>query len=160
MSDVAKSREYAMTSRIHQMNDELGQVRPPDWRESRPTFIDPKSMTDQSCKDECDINMIMRKYEKTKTVTHLNTYEGEYGNFIGAADYHAAQNMMASANQMFSSLPSKIRDRFNNNPAEFLAFVEDDKNESELVSMGLAKARPDPIPQGAGGGEPPADAGA
>ena len=48
------------------------------------TVLDPVSMTKQSFADECDINNIMKRYIKDGVVNHLNTYQGNYGDFTGA----------------------------------------------------------------------------
>ena len=97
-------------------------------------------------KAECDINNIMRKFEKSGIVDHLSKYDGRYGQFIGAPEYHEAMNQVAEAAEMFMEIPAKIRKRFNNDPAEFLEFVQNEDNRDELVSMGLARA-PTPAPE-------------
>jgi len=102
--------------------------------------------TKQAMKAECDINNIMRKFEKSGIVDHLSKYDGRYGQFIGAPEYHEAMNQVAEAAEMFMEIPAKIRKRFNNDPAEFLEFVQNEDNRDELVSMGLARA-PTPAPE-------------
>ena len=44
---------------------------------------------------------------------------------------------------MFEELPSQIRKKFNNDPAQFLDFVQNENNKDALYEMGLALA---PIP--------------
>lgn len=100
------------------------------------------SRTKQSFLAECDINRIMKKYQKGEIVTHVNKFPGGYGDFIAPPDYHEAMNKVIAAQAMFGSLPSSVRSRFANDPGLFLAFVGDPKNTAELISMGLAKARP------------------
>lgn len=107
------------------------------------------SMARQSAKDECDINLIMKRHEKTGIIEHLNVHGGDYGDFTDVPqDYQSALNQVLLADQMFSSLPARLRSRFQNNPGEFIAFVEDERNRQELVELGLAR----PVPP-----EPPAD---
>ena len=93
----------------------------------------------QSSRDECNINYIMKKYEKSGLVTHTAQYEGRYGDFIGAPEYHEAMNAVVHADNMFMSIPASVRKRFGNDPAEFLAFAQNPENAEELISMGLAK---------------------
>ena len=113
-----------------------------------------ESHVKQAAKAECDINTIMAKYEKSGLVTHTARYSGNYGNFIGAPEYHEAMNAVVQADAMFMTLPSSIRKRFGNDPADFLAFVQNPDNAGELVSMGLAKrpstapTEPEPVSQG------------
>lgn len=106
---------------------------------------DPISLTHQSEAPACDINNIMKKYEKTGILEHRNTFEGKYGDFTDAPmDYHESMNSVLAAQQMFSSLPSKIRSRFGNDPGAFVDFVGNPENIEELQKMGLAKA-PEPV---------------
>lgn len=98
---------------------------------------DEVSLTHQSMKDECDINLIMARYQSTGLIEHVNQFEGNYGDFMDATDYHSAMNEVLAANDAFASLPSSIRERFSNDPAQFLDFVHDDKNRDEMIKMGL-----------------------
>lgn len=100
-----------------------------------------KGRTKQAPAAECDINEIMAKYVKTGLLAHANSYRGEYG-FASAVDFHGAMNIVTKADQMFDALPAKVRDRFSNDPASFLDFVQADDNEAEMIELGLA----DPIP--------------
>ncbi|AXH73629.1 MAG: internal scaffolding protein [Microviridae sp.] len=98
------------------------------------------SMTKQAFKDECDINNIMKRFERDGMVAHYNKYGGEYGDFTDCPEYHEAQNKVLAANEMFLTLPSKVRERFKNDPGAFLAFVSDKANYQEMVDIGLAKS--------------------
>lgn len=94
--------------------------------------------TQQDAKDECDINVIMKKYVKTGTLPP-GIGIGRYGDFSDAADYLDAQNILIQAKQQFDSLPSKVRERFQNSPVAMLAFVHDKTNLEEARSLGLLK---------------------
>lgn len=100
------------------------------------------SRTKQSFKDECDINRILKKYEKTGLLTHTSKYAGRYEDLPSDVDYQASLNAIMQAEEAFFSLPSKLRARFDNDPEGFLAFVQNPANENELVELGLANARP------------------
>lgn len=105
--------------------------------------LDPgPGMTKQSFADETNINNIIRRYERDQVLTHLNKYEGKYGDFIGYSDYHTSLNLLRDADEAFSSIPAGIRSRFDNDPAKFLEFAQNGQNHEELVKMGLANARP------------------
>jgi phage internal scaffolding protein len=101
-------------------------------------------LTEQHHKDETDINNIVRKYNKTGLIDHLNQFEKQYGDMTGY-DYQDAMNTVAAANSMFAGLPSEIRNRFDNDPAKFINFVDDEANGSELIKMGLAKPIDNPV---------------
>jgi len=121
--------------------------RPYEKRLRVPTATIGESRTKQSFKEECNINNIMKRYEKTGVVNHLAETQGNYGSYIDAPSYHAAMSQICRANEMFGLLPSKVRYRFDNDPARFLAFVHDPENAAELVEMGLATAqRSEPEP--------------
>ncbi len=99
------------------------------------------TMTKQSFKDECDINNILKKYDKTGILEHRNKYEGQYADVTGVVDYQTALNIVSSAEAAFMSLPASIRSQFQNDPHEFLAFAQDPENEDALIEMGLANPR-------------------
>lgn len=82
----------------------------------------------------------MGKYLTTGMVTHLSGREGSYADLADAPTFQEAQNILVEAERAFQSLPSAIRVRFNHSPAEFLDFVHDPVNATEMVKMGLAKA--------------------
>lgn len=106
-----------------------------------PKYFDLPSMTKQSFREECDINNILKRYQKTGVIEHVKHYNGQYGDFTGINDYHSACNRVLAAEEAFSTLPSSLRSRFRNDPGEFLSFVNDPKNLDEMVSLGLATRR-------------------
>ncbi len=95
------------------------------------------SRTKQSFKDECDINLLMKKYEKTGLLDHVNKFGGYYGDLPESVDYQLALNSVLEAEAAFGSLTADIRAKFSNDPAEFLAFVADENNAEEIISLGL-----------------------
>jgi len=98
-----------------------------------------KSKTKQSMKDECDINMIMARYMKTGAIDHVNRHGAQYG-FASSSDFAESMRLVADAQTMFDDLPSDIRTKFQNDPGQFLDFVQDDANASEMAEMGLTQA--------------------
>lgn len=110
--------------------------------------LDPISLTHQAMAPECDINTIMKKYERTGVLEHRNNFEGQYGDFAdGPADYHESMNAVIAADEMFSTLPAKVRRRFHNDPGAFIEFATNPENQDELIKLGLATRLPeDPKP--------------
>lgn len=100
-------------------------------------------LTKQSFKAECDINNIMARYLKTGVLEHVRTAVGAYLDVTGA-DFQSAQNLVAGAKSMFHMLPSAIRTKFDNNPAEFLKYMENPANAPEARELGLLPALDDP----------------
>lgn len=97
-----------------------------------------KSNVQQSFKDECDINKIIKTYDKTGVINHVNGLQAQYGDFSELKDYHGSYNQILEAQASFDALPAVIRKRFNNDPGELLKFVADEKNVDEMVELGLA----------------------
>ena len=95
-----------------------------------------KGRTKQSFAAECDINNIMAKYQKTGAITHVNQHGAQYG-FATSADFTDAMRLTTQAQEMFDGLPSSIRTRFANDPAQFLDFVQDANNEPEMRKLGI-----------------------
>jgi len=139
-------------------------------RERVQTKIEGLSLAKQSFGKECDINNIMRKFEKTGLVNHLNNHNGGYGNYIGYEDYHSSLNKILAADNAFKALPPAIRNKFSNDPAQFLEYAQNADNLPEMRELGLAPPEPPKLPidepPAAGGapsqkeGGPPDDAGA
>lgn len=95
-----------------------------------------ESATKQSFKDECDINVIMKRYEQSGVLQHLARGEPQYVD-ASSLDYQASMELVVAAREQFMALPSRVRERFQNDPAQMLAFVEDRANLDEARELGL-----------------------
>lgn len=109
----------------------------------------------QSMKDECDINNILAKYQVSGQIDHVNKYRPKYG-FATSLDFREALELTRSANAMFAELPSSVREKFHNNPAEFLDYAQDPANQSDLDYMQETGKMPEKTPETAPPAEPPA----
>ena len=96
------------------------------------------SLAQQHFKDECDINNILRQFNITGLLPE-SPLSPRYGDFTGIGDYHTAINRVIAVQDEFEALPAQIRARFNNDPAELIEFLEDDKNRPEAESLGLVE---------------------
>lgn len=99
----------------------------------------------QQFKQDCDLNTIMRKFQKTGALEHQSRYSEEYG-IVTSTTLHEALNTVTAAQSMFSELPSSLRKKFKNDPSKFLDFVQDDNNYSEAIELGLLKSDNRPPP--------------
>lgn len=106
-------------------------------------------------KNECDINSIMAKYQKTGLIDHVKTHGGSYGDMPELSEFHDAMNIITGANSMFAELPATVRNRFQNDPGEFLDFISDEENRNELVEMGLIAPEEEPEAPSSTPEEPP-----
>lgn len=99
------------------------------------------SMTQQHFKAECDINVIMARYEQTGLlVDPLIAGQGGtplFDDFSDLPDLMTAQNKLIEAQQLFESLPSRIRKDFDNDPVAFVEFCQNPDNEDKLRDYGL-----------------------
>jgi phage internal scaffolding protein len=96
--------------------------------------------TEQHHKSDVDINNILRKYDKTGLIVHVNKAVADYGDYTEVNEYKENLNAVMNAQNMFNELPSHIRKRFANDPGEFIEFVTNPDNAQEMVDLGLADA--------------------
>ena len=90
----------------------------------------------QHHKDECDINVILERFGRTGQVP-VNAISGTYGDFSGVHDYHTALNTLIAAESEFAALPAQIRNKFANDPANLVQFLDNPENRAEAEKLGL-----------------------
>lgn len=96
------------------------------------------SMTKKSQQKECDINNIIKKFDRTGVLAHMAPHEPTYMD-VDPITYQDALQIVIDAQAAFNDLPSKVRSKFNNDPQKFLEFTKTAKKD-ELVELGLADA--------------------
>lgn len=107
------------------------------------------SMTRQSEMAACDIHNILKQFSQRgfEELVRQNAAAGQYADLTNLPDYQEALNTVIAADNAFMALPSQIRDRFQNDPAMFVAFLSDPRNQDEAIRLGLATdTRPPPPP--------------
>lgn len=105
---------------------------------------DDEEVTKQSFRDECDINRIVKQYQMTGVVRHLNLAAAQYADVSGLTDYADALQMVRRAEELFMELPAKARKIFNHDPAQFLDAAHDPEKRALLVEAGLIPP-PEPV---------------
>lgn len=104
------------------------------------------SLTDQSSKEEVDINTLVARFGLTGEMPQITDLPIE-ADYVGLTTYQDCMNQVLQAQKAFESLPAELRHRFHHDPAEFVAFCSDEKNGDELIKLGLRIApEPDPEP--------------
>lgn len=98
--------------------------------------------TDQSQAEECDVNNILKKFQRTGVLPGVNV-KSVFADVSESIDYHTAMNTLRQAEEQFMSLNAQTRKRFNNDPAEFMEFVHGPENAEELVKLGLVTRTPE-----------------
>lgn len=101
-------------------------------------FTEP-TMTKEAPANEVDINKIMDRYLKTGVLPEPRP--AQYGDATAVPSYEEAMNIVNQGREAFEALPAKIRERFANDPAQFLDFVNDEANYDEAVKLGLVAER-------------------
>lgn len=116
----------------------LGTKQPTEYTDGR---------TKQSFKDETDVNNIIKQHTRMGTLSHLEQWGGQYGDFSDF-NFQDAQNQIANANSMFEQLPSGIRNQFQNSPERFFDYVNDEENKNNLRELlpELAEPGNKPLP--------------
>lgn len=107
------------------------------------------SMTKQSEMDACDIHNVLKQFSPAglQQLIAENQARGQYADVPESLDYQEALNTVIAAEAAFASLPAKVRERFLNDPARFLAFMSDPNSQDEAIELGLATdTRPPPPP--------------
>lgn len=112
-------------------------------RETGLLCLDP-SRTKQEFKEECDINYIVEQFGVTGHMP-ITTVQPLVGDFSNISDYHEAVNTVKASNENFMRLPSAIREKFNNDPSQFVDFCLNPANIEAVRELGLA---PRPVAPG------------
>lgn len=114
------------------------EVRKPLRRYKGSTLKCGPGKTEQAHKRETDMNYILRDYAKTGLIKHAQKHQGTYDD-VTVDDFQEAMFLVTSAQNMFNDLPGQIKKRFNNDPAEFLGFVQNPENVDEMSRLGILK---------------------
>ena len=111
---------------------------------------DEPSLTQQHFKDDADINNIMARYQKTGVLVDpltQTTRKPMFDDFSELGDFRDHQQAVIDAQDMFMQLPSKLRARFANDPAELLQWLSDPANKEEAIELGLMSKPPVATPE-------------
>lgn len=94
--------------------------------------------TQQHFAEECDINTIVNNFLKTGQMPE-DIKLPQFIDYEGVFDFQTAMNTMMEAERNFMQLPAKFRAEFDNDPQEFLKYVENPANEDALIKHGLMR---------------------
>lgn len=101
------------------------------------------TMTQKADASETNINVIMAKYNKTGQLPRVLA-QPLFGDFSEELDYRTAVERINSAHDAFMEIPANIRQRFGNDPTEFMKFCADENNAEEMAKLGLTNPKPTP----------------
>lgn len=97
----------------------------------------------QSFKDDCDINVIMSRYEKAGQLPLSDDVPAMFGDFSDGATFHDVMNRIRKAEEAFLTVRGEVRAMFDNDVGKFLDFVVNPANAEKLVELGLAVKKPE-----------------
>ncbi len=112
-----------------------------------------ESPVQQHFQEESDINSIVGRYDKTGVLASSQGYGGvaKWGDFSNVQTLQQAQDGLIKANEAFMALPSKIRDRFQNDPKKLVDFCSNPENKKEAQFLGILpddqKPKPTEVPK-------------
>lgn len=94
-------------------------------------------ITKQSHKSECDIHNILRQFQRTGIITHINNQRPSFDDLPDPVDFQQSLAILEQAETAFAALPSAVRDHFDNSPQAFLEAFADPKQADYLREVGL-----------------------
>lgn len=109
------------------------------YEEKQGIIFKEPTMTIQSEKDNCDINVIMNRYATCGTPLPYRSdgVQPVYADVSELGDYMENFHRCKQAEEMFNNLPSALRKELDNNPANLLPFIQNEKNKERCYEYGL-----------------------
>ncbi len=104
------------------------------------TVNDDESLTVQSDEQNANVNEILRKFKAVGIVDHLNRGEAMFPDISEFTDFADAMRIAKEAEREFDTLPSKIREIFHHDVAEWLDAAHDQEKRDALVAAGIIEA--------------------
>lgn len=95
-----------------------------------------ESKTKQSFKDQCNINKIVDRFQRTGVLPATQNALPRFMD-VPQTDLLSALNLVREAESLFYQVPAQIRKKVNNNPVEFLQFIQNPDNMDTLDECGL-----------------------
>lgn len=95
------------------------------------------SRTQQSARDQVDLNRIFKRYGSTGQLDHLNPREPHYGDATQALDLATAIELVRSSQADFERLPASVRKACDHNPVVMLQMLETMDGAQLLVDAGM-----------------------
>lgn len=123
-------------------------------REGRGMFVEHDRLTKrcvggrtkQEFKDECDLNVLMKRYERTGALPSARVGQPQYVDCTVFTDFQTAMEIVRGAESSFNALPSRVRREFDNDPRKFVEFATNPENADRMIELGLLDGR-EPVPE-------------
>lgn len=102
------------------------------------TEVSSETIVQQHLKSQCDINKVLERWLKTGFLDHEKKVNAQYAD-VSNLDYRYALDTTIRAEESFMSLPSRLRRDFDNDPAQFLEWMQSDVDIEKKQEFGLLK---------------------
>lgn len=120
--------------------------QPYDGQRNRVTVsFDAPDRAKQAFADECDINNIVRRFEETGLVEHVNGRPPRYEDLVNVTNYYDAMLEIRAAEEAFMDLPARIREQYDNDPGKLIEALHDPAEHDRLVELGVFE--PEALPE-------------
>lgn len=96
-----------------------------------------ESRTQQQFRKSADIGTIVNNLAKG-ILPIGNKSEAKFVDAYDVSSYHESLNIVTKTKQTFEQLSKHVRNRFQNNPAKMLEFLNNPENMEEAIKLGLA----------------------
>jgi len=128
---------------IHQPVTIKTVVRENGTRRVSQSFKNVESLTEKSDMPLTSIrNLLKRGFD-----VHDGADDQQFIDLTQFSDFQEQMERVASAHDSFEQLPARLRERFRNDPAEMINFVQNPNNTNECIQLGLIP-QPKPTPGG------------
>jgi len=91
----------------------------------------------QSMKDECDVNKIVERFQKSGLISHLGAGVPAFVDVSELGDYRSVIEQVRSVEAYFAGLPAKVRSVFKNDARSFMDYLETAPTVQDLEEVGL-----------------------
>lgn len=99
-----------------------------------------KTLAQQQFLEESDINTLVHRFHLTGEMPTPKQLP-EYGDYFGEFNFQEAMNQVIDAQKAFMAYPAKLRAHFDNDPGQFIDFMQSldkEENAKEAIRLGLA----------------------
>lgn len=96
-----------------------------------------EAITKQSFAGACDVNEVMRRWEVTGVLDHVNTAQAIYLDCAGPDGLQDMFSRVADAEAKFMELPSEVRALVDNDASRFVEYLTNPENLEECRRVGI-----------------------
>lgn len=125
----------------------MDKINPPQKRKRvQISFKDETPMTEQTHKQSCDINLIVKKFSETGILLHENTMEKQYGD-APDMDLKTALDLTFEHQRNFDSLTDEERSIFDHNSDNYARFLSEYEESPESFMFDQTLDDDIPLPE-------------